>query len=248
MKKIVVIAGATKGLGKELALSFSRSGYEVIGLYHADMATAERVRDEFAASQLRGDFLKLDIAKDGGWDEFNAIIDSKAGRHFTLFANASAPFAPKPFHTLDWSEISSLIDVNVKGTFALTQRLLPHMVKARAGRIVTILSEAVDDTPKGFSGYVIAKSALDGLTRCLAEEYSSRGIHVFSVSPGFMDTSLTKNWSEHLKAMIFADPSRVTSPAVVAERILRICEDPGTKGQGENYLLRGNSLNYFAGV
>jgi 3-oxoacyl-[acyl-carrier protein] reductase len=237
--KVVVITGATKGLGKALSLTFADAGYEVIGIYRSDTDCAKAIESEFKANGFQGTFLKQDITEDGSWAEFDKAIEGKSNEHITLIANACAPFVPKPFHLINWLEVSEQIDVSVKGTFFMLKRLLPYMAKAREGNVITVLSAALNPPPKGFAGYVTAKSALEGLTKAVAAEYATRGIKVFSVSPGFMETSLTHGWSDHLKALIYSNDEGVQQPVKVAEAILALAEDPEINGQGENYAVRG---------
>jgi 3-oxoacyl-[acyl-carrier protein] reductase len=238
LEKVVVITGATKGLGKALALAFAKVGCDIVGIYHADAASAEAVKLEFKANNYRGIFIRQDITEEGKWDEFEEVIESKKNKHLTLIANACAPFTPKPFHLIDWLEVSSQIDVNVKGTFLTFKRLLPYMMKSRAGNVISVLTTALNLPPKGFATYVTTKSALEGLTKALAVEYASRGIRVFSVSPGFMETSLTAGWSEHLKASIYSNKENILEPSEIAKAILALTEDTNTRGNGENYLVQ----------
>ncbi len=235
--RVVVITGATKGLGKALSFSFAKAGYEVIGVYRTDSGGEETMESEFKDKKLPGCFIRQDITEDGNWIEFDEIVEANRDKHFTLIANASSPFIPKPFHLIDWTEISEQLEVNVKGTFHLFRRLLPTMVKARSGNFITILSSVLQDQPKGFAAYLTAKSALEGLTKAAAAEYSERGLRVFSVSPGFMKTSLTDAWSDHLKTLIDSNDGGIQTPDNVAQKILALTEDPETNGRGENYCL-----------
>jgi 3-oxoacyl-[acyl-carrier protein] reductase len=245
-EKLVIISGATKGLGKALALEFAEAGYEIVGLYRADTTAADDLAAEFAAKNFRGSFIKQDVAADGDWTEFNALLKNKADRHFTVIANACLPFVPKPFHLTEWFEFGEQANVNVKGAFYLLKRVLPFMAKARRGNVVAVLTAALDSPPKGFAAYLTAKSALEGLMKSVAAEYSARGVRVFSVAPGFMETSLTENWSEHLKTLIYAGGAGAQSPAENAAKIFALVENAEIAGRGENYLL-GAKEGVFAG-
>jgi NAD(P)-dependent dehydrogenase (short-subunit alcohol dehydrogenase family) len=235
--KTVVITGATKGLGKALSLKFAESGYHVVGVYRSDSGSAASLEAEFEANGHQGIFIRQDITEEGNWTEFDEIIKAKRESHFTFIANACAPFTPKPFHLIDWLEVSSQIDVNVKGAFLTFKRLLPYMVKAGAGNVISVLTSAVDSPPKGFAAYVTTKSALEGLTRAWAAEYAARGLRFFSVCPGFMETALTAAWSDHLKATLYSNKEAVQQPADVAASILALLENVKTRGAGENYLI-----------
>lgn len=235
--KVAIITGATKGLGKALALTFAQAGYEIIGLYKSDSKAANEIGNEFHRHGLKGSFLKQDITVDGEWPEFDKLIESKSDCQLTLIANACSPFTPKPFHLNNWSDIAGQLEVGVKGAFLLLKRLLPHMARARGGTVIFVLSSVLNAVPKGFSAYATGKSALDGLAKVVASEYSTRGLRVFSVSPGFMDTSLTEAWSEHLKAHLYAQDGAVQQPDCYAEIVFNLAHDPEALGRGENYFL-----------
>lgn len=140
-------------------------------------------------------------------------------------------------HLLKWDDFQDSFEVAVKGVWLYTRSVIRPMLKARRGNIVNVLTTAVEGIPpKGFAAYVTAKCALQGLTRALASEYAHRGIRVFSVSPGFMETSLTAGWDQRLKAaMSNASATGAQSPMYVAENIRKLVENPQTPGQGENH-------------
>jgi NAD(P)-dependent dehydrogenase (short-subunit alcohol dehydrogenase family) len=110
------------------------------------------------------------------------------------------------------------------------------MLRKGSGVIVNVLTSAIDgQTPKGFAAYVTAKYALRGLTLALAAEYAERGIRIFSVSPGFMDTPLTQKWDSRLREIIRTNSSRLTEPIEAAKRLLELVTDETTPGRGEDY-------------
>lgn len=237
--KTVVITGATGGLGKALSLRFAGAGCRVIGLYRADSESAEALKTEFHDNDLQGVFIRQDITDEGEWTEFDRFAAGIGTESVTLIANACPPFVPKPLHLTDWQEFSDQINVGVKGAFLTFRRLLPAMVRARTGTVISVLSSAIAMPPKGFSAYLTAKMALDGLMRAAAAEYAERGIRFFSVSPGFMKTSLTENWNEHLKNLIYAKDEAVNQPSEIAEAIFNLAKDTNVAGKGEIYRLDG---------
>ena len=236
-ERAVVITGATKGLGKELSLAFAGAGHELIGLYQSDASSAESFESEFRAKKLHGVFIRQDITEDGEWTEFDWFVEKNRNKRFTLISSASPKFTPKPFHLYDWTEFTAQLDVNVKGSLNILRRILPNMLNARSGTFITVLSSSLKTFPKGFAAYLTAKSALEGLTKAAAAEYSNRGLRIFSVSPGFMKTPLTDSWSDHLKTSIESTERLIHSPYEVAQKILALAKDPRTKGNGENYCL-----------
>lgn len=231
VRRTVVITGATKGLGRELSFAFAADGYEVIGLYRSDVAAADQIKAEFASRGLPGRFIHQDIVAEGAWVEFEEAIAASNADHIIFISNASAPFAPRPLHLIDGDELSQLLLVNAVGMLNVLKRLLPTMVRRRAGLVISILSTALTQKPKGFSAYVAAKAALRGLTDMAETEYGDRGIRFVSYSPGFMETDLTRSWSPHLKASMNLDGE--LDPAQVASRILAIANESAVETSPE---------------
>lgn len=233
--KSVVITGATKGLGRALSITFAKAGCEIIGIYRSDAESARRLELEFEANGWNGSFIQQDICQEGEWPGFIEILLAREFNNLVLIANACTPFTPKPIHLIEWAEILEQINVNVKGTFLTAKQLIPSMVKARQGTIVSVLSSALDPPSKGFAAYIAAKSALDGLTKSMAAEYSPRGVRVFSVSPGLMDTAFVSGWSEHLTAALSSRDGGLQEPDDVADAIFDLVQDTTIGARGENY-------------
>lgn len=234
-ERTAVITGATKGLGRALSLVFAGRGYEVIGLYRSDEGAARAIESEFSEHGFRGFFIRQDITAEGPWPEFEDAIAASVGKQFTLIANASASFTPGPFHRIRSAEFLELFDVNVRGTFNVFTRLLLPMVKAKCGTVISVLSSTVEDRPKGFGAYIVSKNALRALTEAAATEYRDRGIRFLCVSPGFMDTELTRSWSEYLRDWF--TPLNAERPSDIAYKILQLAENRDIEARGENYYL-----------
>ncbi|QQS41674.1 MAG: SDR family oxidoreductase [Acidobacteriota bacterium] len=229
-KKVAVISGATGGLGSELCREFVRGGFEVVGLYlRNDAAAAELQRDLGAGAVL----LRQDITVEDDWRGLEVLLKERSGSEFTVIANASAQFIPKPFHLLDPADFEELYRVNVVGAVRLLGKVLPRMIRGKRGRFVGVLSSAMEPPSKGFAAYAAAKSALRSLTRSISLEYGERGIRSFSVSPGFMETPLTDRWSDHLRASLDRKESR--EPSEVARRICELVNDPDAGLKGEDH-------------
>lgn len=232
-RRTVIITGATKGLGRATALVFAQAGHQVIALYSADEAAAEKLRIELRP--LGGDscVIKHDVTSEN--TELWGRSDIVQSQSLVLINNACAPFTPRPFHLLRWEEMSNGLNVGLKGSWLSASALLRPMARAGNGTIVNVLTSALQGAPpKGFAAYVTAKHALRGLTLALAAEYAAKGIRVFSVSPGFMATAFTAGWDERFVQAIRA-VSPLSDPASAARRIYELVEGMDTPGQGEDY-------------
>jgi NAD(P)-dependent dehydrogenase (short-subunit alcohol dehydrogenase family) len=141
-----------------------------------------------------------------------------------------------PMHQLTWRDFENNFAVAVRGVWECSQPLIRLMIKKKTGVIVTVLSSAIEGAaPKGFAAYATAKHALRGFTLALAAEHAPRGLKILSVSPGYMDTQLTRQWDERLRETISSHADRITVPAVAASKIVALIRDDRTPGLGENY-------------
>jgi 3-oxoacyl-[acyl-carrier protein] reductase len=234
MKRTAIITGGTKGLGREIALAFGRAGYTVLALYSSDAQAATELNAALAEIKAAGSAVCHDVCSDDAavWNR----PEIAEAENLTLVHNACAAFSPVPMHQLGWPDFDANLSVAVKGAWLCSQRLIPLMVKRKSGAIVTVLTNAIEGMPpKGFAAYTTAKHALHGFTLALATEYSSRGIKVFSVSPGYMDTPLSQQWDARLRELIRANSERITIPAAAAARIVELLADTQVPGKGEVY-------------
>jgi NAD(P)-dependent dehydrogenase (short-subunit alcohol dehydrogenase family) len=236
MKRTVIVTGGTKGLGRETALAFGRAGYGGLALYSADEAAAGELTMAMATMNISGCAVRHDVCSEDPsvWNR----PEIETADHLTLVNNACANFSPAPIHQLAWPEFERSFLVSVKGAWSCSLGLIRHMVRRKQGAIVNVLTAATEGLPpKGFAAYVTAKHALHGFTLALAVEYATRGVKIFSVSPGYMETSLTRQWDDRWREAIRSNSTRITVPAEAAARILELVENSAVPGCGENHSL-----------
>jgi len=234
VKRTAIITGGTKGLGRETVLAFGRAGYCVLALYSTDEDAALALRADLAIANIAGAVVRHDVCSDGTalWSR-PEILEAES---LTLVNNACATFSPLPMHQLGWADFEKNFQVAVKGAWTCSQSVIRLMVRHKRGTMINVLSSAIEGfPPKGFAAYVTAKHALRGFTLALAAEYAPRGIKIFSVSPGYMETPLTQGWDGRIRETISSVSSRITVPAAAAARMVVLAEDVATPGEGENY-------------
>jgi NAD(P)-dependent dehydrogenase (short-subunit alcohol dehydrogenase family) len=189
--KIAVITGASRGLGRSMALHLAREGVGVAGTYRTNETEAEGVAREIEALGARAVMLPLDVSDSaqiaGFADALAPALEKTFGRtRFDyLINNAGVGVHAAAAETTE-AQLDDLFAVHFKGPFLLTQRLLPLM--ADGGRILNVSTGLARFTLPGFAAYASMKGAIEVFTRYLAKELGPRGITVNVVAPGAIAT------------------------------------------------------------
>ncbi|TAM04004.1 MAG: 3-oxoacyl-ACP reductase FabG [Paraburkholderia sp.] len=186
-----IVTGASRGIGRAIALELARQGATVIGTATSESG-AQAITAAFAEAGLKGRGAVLNV-NDAAAAE--ALIDATVkefGGLAILVNNAGITQDNLAMRMKD-DEWDAVIDTNLKSVFRLSRAVLRPMMKARTGRIINITSVVGASGNPGQANYAAAKAGVAGLTRALAREIGSRGITVNCVAPGFIDTDMTKD-------------------------------------------------------
>jgi len=193
-KQIAIVTGASRGIGRSIALTLARAGATVIGTA-TTLAGAAAITEALAAAGLAGRGEVLNV-NDGAASD--ALIDATVkefGGLQILVNNAGITQDQLAMRMKD-DDFDAVIDTNLRAVFRLSRAVLRPMMKARAGRIINITSVVGSTGNPGQANYAAAKAGVTGLARALAREIGSRGITVNCVAPGFIETDMTKALSE----------------------------------------------------
>jgi NAD(P)-dependent dehydrogenase (short-subunit alcohol dehydrogenase family) len=190
-EKIAVLTGASRGLGRSIAGHLARSGVSVIGTYRSRKDEAEAVAAEIRASGARAVMLPFDAADPAGFGGFagrvSATLRDEFGReNFDFLINNAGIGINAPFAETTEEQFDALVQIQLKGPFFLTQKLLPLI--ADGGRILNMSSGLARFTLPGFAAYACTKGAIEVLTRYMAKELGPRQIRVNVVAPGAIAT------------------------------------------------------------
>lgn len=191
MKKVAMITGGSKGLGKALTLFFAREGYNlaICARNEVEIQKVKEKAETWGANVLA---ISADMSKTKDVERFVALSEEYFGRIDVLINNASI-LGPSPMpYLLDYPEqdFEEVLRVNTIGPFLVTRRVLPIMLQKQQGSIINITSEAGATGYAGWGAYGISKFALEGLTETWADEVNGSGVRVNMVDPGEMDTDM----------------------------------------------------------
>ena len=197
--KVALVTGASRGIGKAIALDLASNGASIAVNYAGNEAKANEVVDEIKANGGNAIAIKADVSNG---DEVQAMIKevlNEFGQLDILVNNAGITRDNLLMRMKD-SEWDDVIDTNLKGVFLCTKAVTRQMMKQRNGRFINITSVVGVSGNAGQANYVAAKAGVIGLTKTTAKELASRNITVNAVAPGFITTDMTDELNEDIKA------------------------------------------------
>lgn len=188
--QVALVTGASRGIGRAIALALGRAGATVVGTATTEVG-ANGIGEALRTAGIPGRGAVLNVTDSGGVDTLVAAIEKEFGAVSILVNNAGVTQDNLLLRMKD-AEWDAVVDTDLKSVFRLCRAVLRGMMKARAGRIISITSVVGSSGNPGQVNYAAAKAGVAGLTRALAREIGSRGITVNCVAPGFIDTDMTK--------------------------------------------------------
>jgi 3-oxoacyl-[acyl-carrier protein] reductase len=235
--KIILITGANRGIGHNILKKISNNGYTVIGTSRSESGL-ENISNTL--ENTNGEGMIMDVTNQESIDQAVSNIKEKYGVIYGLVNNAGITQDNLLMRMTD-KEWSSVIDTNLTSLYRVTKSVVKDMMKARVGRIINIGSIVGLMGNAGQSNYSATKAGLLGFTKSLARELSSRNINVNSVSPGFIETDMTKALSsDQIEALTKNIPlGRIASPEEVSNVINFLLSDESSYITGENINVNG---------
>lgn len=232
-----IVTGASRGIGRAIALQLARAGARLFLHYNTNRASAEAVAKEIGE---RVQLLQADLRST---DEIEGIVRSVGDVQLDILINNAGLWGPTPLGSTTLETMNAMLDVNVRSVFWFTQAMLPHL--REGARIVNISSIAGRiGRAGGRSLYGASKAAIDAFTRNWALELAPRKIRVNAVAPGYVETDMTAEYfadEQILKHAIERQPfGRLARPEEVAEVVLFLCSQ-------RSHWITGDSINVSGG-
>lgn len=198
MNKSALVTGASRGIGRSIALQLAEEGYNVAVNYAGSKDKAEAVVEEIKAKGVESFAIQANVAKGDEVKEMIKEVVSQFGSVDVLVNNAGIT-KDNLLMRMKEQEWDDVIDTNLKGVFNCIQKVTPQMLRQRNGAIINLTSIVGAMGNPGQANYVATKAGVIGLTKTAARELASRGITVNAVAPGFIVSDMTNALSDDLK-------------------------------------------------
>jgi 3-oxoacyl-[acyl-carrier protein] reductase len=236
---VALVTGASRGIGREIALGLARAGARVIGT-STTVEGAAALTAALASHGYNGRGAVLDVADAASIDALLSELDG-AGDMPTILVNNAAVTRDMLLLRMKPEDWERVITTNLTSVFRLSKGCLRRMMKERRGRIVSLTSVVGFTGNPGQTNYAAAKAGILGFTKSLAREVGSRGITVNAIAPGFIDTDMTRSLTEEQRAGLLAQipAGRLGEAADVAAAVLFLVSPQAAYITGETLHVNG---------
>lgn len=237
--EIALVTGASRGIGKAVALALGQYGATVIGTATSE-GGAVQIGEYLAAAGIKGRGLALNVTEQASIDTVLAAVTGEFGAPSILVNNAGITRDNLLMRMKD-EEWDELMDTNLKSVYRMSKACLRAMTKARKGRIISIASVVGVMGNAGQTNYAAAKAGILGFTKSLAREVGSRGITVNAVAPGFIDTDMTRALSDEHKGILLGQIplNRLGQPEEIAAAVAFLASPQAGYISGETLHVNG---------
>ena len=201
MKKTALITGATRGIGKQIAITLAQAGYDIAINYRKENEDLKNTKQEIEQTGAKCLTLQGDVSNYEDCEKIAKEIIEEYGKIDVLVNNAGIT-KDTLLMRMKKEDFEDVINVNLVGTYNMTKNIIPYMMKNRTGRIINISSVVGISGNAGQANYAASKAGIIGFTKSLAKEVGSRNILVNSIAPGFIETAMTDVLKEEIKEEI----------------------------------------------
>ena len=196
--KVALVTGASRGIGRQTAVTLAGYGATVVVNYNGSQAKAEEVVKEIEENGGHAEAIQCNVAE---FDAAKELIDGvvKKYGHLDILVNNAGITKDNLIMKMSEEDFDAVVSTNLKGAFNCVKHVARQMLKQKSGRIINISSVSGVMGNAGQANYCASKAGMIGLTKSVARELGSRGITCNAVAPGFIDTEMTAVLSEDVK-------------------------------------------------
>lgn len=232
MEKVIVVTGASRGIGREIAKTLSRENNKVIACYNNSEKEATILKEELEKENKKIDIIKGDISKREDCKKIVEYVINKYKKIDVLINNAGIS-TYNLFTDITDEEWNRTINTNLNSVFYMSQETVKYMIKQKEGSIINISSIWGIVGASCEVAYSVSKAGIDGMTKALAKELGPSNIRVNSIAPGLIDTEMNNDLTkEELDNIINETPlCKIGKPEDIAKCIKWLVEDEFTTGQ-----------------
>lgn len=243
MSKVALITGATRGIGKQIAITLAKNGYDIAINYRTENDDLKNTKQEIEKNNVKCLAVKGDVAIFEDCEKFVEEVIKEFGKIDVLINNAGIT-RDTLIMRMKKEDFESVIDTNLVGTFNVTKNVISHMIKARLGRIINISSVVGVSGNAGQTNYAASKAGIIGFTKSLAKEVASRNILVNAVAPGFIETGMTDVLKDEIKQDIEKNIplKRIGTPQDVANVVKFLASEDSSYITGQVINIDGGML------
>ena len=237
--KLVLVTGASRGIGKAIALTLGSAGATVIGTATTESGS-DNISKIFADNKVSGKGIKLNVTDNEQIASLIKSVNEDFGSIDILINNAGIT-RDNILLRMKEDEWEDIINTNLSSLYKMSKSVLRGMIKKRSGRIISITSVVGAMGNAGQSNYAAAKAGMIGFTKSLAREVGVRGITVNAVAPGFIETDMTSNLPDEQKEALASQipMGRLGTPDEVANVVLFLAGDSGSYITGQTLHVNG---------
>ncbi|RCW70750.1 3-oxoacyl-[acyl-carrier-protein] reductase [Saliterribacillus persicus] len=241
--KVALVTGASRGIGREIALTFARNGAKVVVNYAGSEEKAQQVVDEINELGSEAFKVKADVSNEADVKAMIKEVINEFGQLDILVNNAGIT-KDNLLMRMSESDFDDVIDTNLKGVFLCTKGVTRQMMKQKSGRIINVSSIVGVSGNAGQANYVAAKAGVIGLTKTTAKEFASRNILVNAIAPGFIETDMTDKLNEEQKEQMLSiiPLSKLGKTEEVANVALFLASDLSTYITGQTIQVDGGMV------
>ncbi len=241
--KTVIVTGASRGIGKGIALAFGQLGANVVVNYNSKVDEANQVVQAIEAAGGKGIAVQANV---GDFDSAKQLVDEavKAFGQVDILVNNSGVTKDQLMLRMQEEDFDQVINVNLKGNWNMIKHVSRAMLKQRSGRIINISSVVALIGNAGQSNYVASKAGVIGMTKSLAKEFGKKQVTVNAVAPGFIETEMTDNLPAELRDAYLAQIplARLGQVEDIAEAVLFLASEKASYITGQVISVNGGMV------